>query len=683
LDNTGTFLKDLALILCVAGVTTLIFQRLRQPVVLGYLVAGLLLGPHAPFHLISNEATVHTLAQLGVILVMFSIGLEFNLMGLRAMLPTAGITSLVEISVMLWLGYTLGHLMGLTPLQCLFTGAMLSISSTMIASKALSEQHKGGPLNRMVFGVLVMQDLAAVLMLALLTPLAQGSRFSFSQLMTVGGGLLGFLAVLFLAGYLLIPRLMRAVIALRNPETILVVSVGVCFAFSLLAQRGGYSLALGAFLAGILTAESGAAETIERLVAPLKDMFSAVFFVAVGMLVNPSVLLNHWVLILAGALIVAAGLTFSVAGGAFLSGKPLRTAVQAGMSLAQIGEFSFIIAQMGVDKKAIPSFVYDMVVGISVLTIFATPWLVRASEPLSRWIDSRLPRPLQTFSALYGSWLEDLRKERAVQTLGGRAGRLVRFLLMDTLCLAAVIITVAATQKIWLPPLGEMLGLSPFLSRVLLLAAGLIPASPFLLGVFRNARTLGGLLAAASIPHSEPGQVDLGLAPRSVLTLALQLGVVLAVGVPLLAVTQPFLPFGFSLIVLAVLLIALGVFFWKSAVNLQEHVRAGAQMVADALTHHSPQNQDQFLEQVNVMVPGIGAPTSVFIESLSPVAGLTLGECNLRSKTGASVIAIVRGEERLLMPSGSETIRPGDNLILIGTQEAILSAKEAVRPEAG
>ena len=679
MTDASLFLQDLALVMCVAAVTTVVFRWLKQPTVLGYLLAGLILGPHVPLPLFAHEDTVKTMSELGVILVMFSIGLEFSIAKFINVLPTAGLTIVIELSLMSWLGYMAGRLMGWTPMESLFAGSIVSLASTMIASKALADRHTEPHLTRIIFGILVVQDLASILLLAVLTPLAEGSRLSFTGLMMTSGSLIGFLGLLFGIGYLIIPRAIRAVVALKSPETLLVTTVGLCFAMALLARKGGYSAALGAFLAGMLVAESGATATIDRLIHPVRDMFAAVFFVSVGMLVDPDVLRTHWGAVLLLSLLVVGGQILTVSVGTFMSGRPLRDALQTAMALTQIGEFSFIIAQMGVANGAIGSFLYDVTVAVSVVTAFTTPLLLRASGPFSRFIDSHLPRPLQTFTALYGSWLEGLRSEKGEDSVWRRVRRLIGFMILDTFCLAGIIVTTAATLKKWLPQLEDYFHLPSLGGKALLIGIGMLFCVPFFMGVIRGAKNLGGLIASAAIHPSHEGAIDLGQAPRRVLTLTLQLGIVFAVGFPLLAFTQPFLPFGYSPILFGALLLVLGVVFWKSAVNLQDHLRAGAQMVAEALSSHAPVNQDVFMEEINTIVPGIGAPTSVFLEKDSPSVGKKLSELNLRLLTGANVIAITREGERLLMPSGKEILRAGDTLVLVGTQEAVFLAKGLLR----
>jgi len=684
------------MVLCVAAVITVLFHRLKQPPILGYLLAGILLGPHVKFFpFYAHDGTVQTLAELGVILVMFSIGLEFNARRLIGILPTAGLTTLIQISVMVWLGYTAGRLLGWTQLESIFTGAMISISSTMICAIALKEQNKEPKLTRLVFGVLILEDLAAVLMMALLTPMAQGSHLSLKGLLLTMGSLLAFLGVLLGLGFLLIPRAIRAVVSLRSTETLLVATVGLCFAMALLAQKGGYSVALGAFLAGMLVAESGATTTIDRLIHPLRDMFSAVFFVAVGMLVDPAVLLKHWGAVLLLTTVVVGGTITSVSVGAFLSGQPLRTALQAGMALSQIGEFSFIIIQVGTLTGAIRGHLYDIAVAVAIVTAFLTPLLVHASEPFSRFLDAKLPKPLQTFTTLYGSWVEKLKAGSQTETFWKKVRRMAGFLLLDAFLLVVIVITTAATLRHWMPQLKQMLPLPPDVLRVSLWSVGALFAIPFLGGVLRETRALGVLLAEAAIPAVPEGKLDLGLAPRRVLTLALQMAILLAIGFPLLASTQPFLPFGYSPGLLAIFVGIMGVIFWKRAVNLQGHVQAGAELLAQVISragqiqerHHEPTNvrmePAQVPEQVVQMVPGIGAPTTVSIGKDCACVGKTLGELNLRSLTGASIIAVTRGEERHLMPSGKESLQAGDNLVLVGTQEAVTQAKALLEKKEG
>src|SRR5882672_11801797 len=273
-----TILEDLAMVLCVAAVTTVIFQKIRQPVVVGYLIAGLIVGPYVPFPLLADEKRIHTLSELGVILLMFALGLEFSVRKLIRLGPTSGFITALQVGFMIWLGYVCGRALGWTPLESIFTGAILSISSTTIVAKAYDETPVPARLRELAFGVLLAEDLTAVVELAVLTTLASGAAVSAPMMTITIARLILFLVAFVGIGFFVVPPLVRMVVKVNRPETTLVASVGICFGFALLAEHAGYSVALGAFLAGSLVAESGESAQIEHLVAPVRDIFGAVFF---------------------------------------------------------------------------------------------------------------------------------------------------------------------------------------------------------------------------------------------------------------------------------------------------------------------------------------------------------------------------------------------------------------------
>jgi CPA2 family monovalent cation:H+ antiporter-2 len=676
-----TFLEDLALVLGVAALTTVLFGRLRQPVVLGYLLAGLIVGPHLHIPLFADPERIRSLSELGMILVIFSVGLEFSMRRLVRVLPTAGLTSVIQISLMLWLGYLVGQAFGWSGLESLVTGAMVAISSTSIVAKVFAEENIRGRLSRVVFGILIVQDLAAVLMLALLTALTSGTGQPGAALAITAGRLVAFLLAMILLGFLVVPRAIRAVVALGNAETLLVASIGLCFALSLAAHAAGYSVALGAFLAGSLVAESGEAARIERLVRPVRDVFAAVFFVSAGMGVDPAVFASYWPAVLALVAVVLAGQIASVSIGSFFAGNDVRTSLQAGMSLAQIGEFSFIIASVGVASGATGSFLYPVAVAVSAVTAFTSPWLIRSSGTVARFVDRKLPHSLQTFAALYGSWLEDLRARGRSRGEEAPSRRLVRILLGDALAVAGLIIggPLAATSLAdWLAGHSP---LSHGVSRALLLASGLALMAPFAIGAVRAAGALAALIAERALPPSAPGTVDLAAAPRRALVLALHVALLLGIGVPLMALTQPFIPIGYGAAGLAVVLGLVGMAFWRSARDLQAHVRAGAEMIVEVLAKQSRSHEHPTLEQVHSLLPGFGALTPVEIEPDSPVVGRSLAELNLRGITGASAVAIAHGVDGVVVPTGRELLKSGDVLALAGTHEAIENARRLLRGE--
>ncbi|MBX3226055.1 MAG: cation:proton antiporter [Labilithrix sp.] len=670
MSGPRTLLEDLALVLGVAAVTTLVFRRLRQPVVLGYLLAGLIVGPHVPIPLFVDKDRIHTLSELGVVLVMFSVGLEFTFRKLARVLPTSGIVGVIQISTLMWSGYLAGQAFGWSGRESLFAGAMVAISSTMVVAKVFAEQQVSKALADTVFGVLVVQDLAAILLLAVLTALSRGNDVPTAVLARTAGQLGGFLLVLVVVGFLVVPRAIRLVAHGKSSESLLLASIGLAFGFAVIAERVGYSVALGAFVAGALVAESGEAERVEAVVRPVRDVFAAIFFVAVGMLLDPKVVLEHWAPTLALVVVVIVGQIVSVSFGAFLSGRRLQTSIQAGMSLAQIGEFSFIIAGVGIAHGAIGDFLYPVAVAVSVVTTFTTPWLVRKSDPLAKIIDARLPKPLQTFVSLYGTWLDELRSSK---TKSAGTNRLFRLLALDALLLAAIIIGAAVTEARLTSELNERVGVPAAIGRWAVLVLAALLSAPFVFGIARIARKLGMQLATSALPSKEAGKLDLAAAPRRALVVTLQLGVVLLVGFPLLAVTQPFISARYSGVVLALVLGVLAIGFWRGATNLHDHVQAGAQLIVEALGRQAFASGPS-LHEVHELLPGLGAVTPVRLTPNSPAIGKSLTEINLRALSGASVITIMRNGEGLAI-TGREPLQAGDVLALAGTQEAIEAAK--------
>ncbi|NTX02926.1 MULTISPECIES: cation:proton antiporter [Myxococcus] len=672
-------LQAIAIVLCVAAVTTVLFQKLRQPVVLGYILAGLVVGPFVPIPLVANPEVVTTLSELGVILLMFSLGLEFSLRKLFSVGFTAGVTAVIQCSIMVWLGFVVGRAFGWTTLESLFTGALIAISSTTIIAKAFDEQGIRGKLRELVVGVLIVEDLIAVLLMATLTAVSTGAGLNVKDLTLTTGKLVAFLVGLVAVGLFIIPRAMRAVIKLNRPETTLVTSVGICFAVALLAQSFGYSVALGAFLAGSLVAESGEEKLVEHLVQPVRDMFAAIFFVSVGMLINPELIVEHWAAILVLTAVVILGKLLSVTLGAFLTGNGTRTSVQAGMSLAQIGEFSFIIAGLGLSLKATGSFIYPVAVAVSAITTLTTPLLIKVSGPVATWVDRKLPKPLQTFVTLYGTWVERLRQAPRRETLGADVRRLIRLLVLDAVLLVTLVIGTTMSAERMAGFVETRTGLDEDVSKNVILGGAVLLSVPFILGVIGIARRLGATLAEAALPARKDGKLDLAAAPRRVLLVTLQVGIVLLVGIPVVMVTQPFLKGATGPLIVLTLVGALGVAFWRGATNLHGHVRAGAQVIVAALAAQShskePGGDEHALDHVQGLLPGLGAPASVRLEEKSPVAGKTLAQVNLRGLTGATVLAIQRGEESLSVPTAQEVLRAGDVLALTGTCEAVDAAK--------
>ncbi len=672
-------LAALAMVLGVAAVTTLAFQRLRQPVVLGYMIAGLIVGRHVPIPLVADQNVVHTMSELGVILLMFSLGLQFSVRKLVSVGPASVVTAVVECSFMLWLGFAVGRAFGFTVFESILTGATIAISSTTIVAKAFEGHRVAGALREIVFGVLIVEDVIAVLLMATLTTIATGRGLSLSSLAATSSKLVAFLVALIVLGLLLIPRIMRGIVALKRPETTLVASMGICFGIALATRSFGYSVALGAFIAGALVAESGEHVTIERLVRPVRDLFAAIFFVSVGMMLDPAVLVRHWLPIVVLTVVVVVGKVLGVSTGAFLTGSGTRSAVQAGMSLAQIGEFSFIIASLGVTLKKTDGALYSMAVAVSALTTLLTPWFIHVSGPVASWVDHRLPTPLQTFASLYASWLEQLRSAKKGHRDATALRRLFRLLLVDAAILAAILVGTELEGGRVATLLARKTGIGSELATALVVGCALAAAVPFCVGLLRVSRKLGLTLAGLALPLRHGDTLDLAAAPRRALVVALQLVSFLLVGVPLVAVTQPLLEgFGGAALLLAALVIV-GLAFWRKAADLHGHVRAGAQVIVEALAAQSKSHPDaassEAFERLEGLMASFGAPEAIELGPGSPAVGKTLGQLNVRARTGAIVLAVTHGEEEaVLVPGPDECLRDGDILAVAGTTEAVRAA---------
>ncbi|MEO8479329.1 MAG: cation:proton antiporter [Gemmatimonadota bacterium] len=676
-----------ALVLCTAAITTVVFERLKQPVILGYLMAGLLIGPHVTFMpIVADIETTETLAELGVILLLFAIGLEFSIRRLMRVGGSAAVTAVLDLSLMAWLGFSAGRLLGFTSREALFTGAITAISSTTIIAKTFEEHRVGRRLKDLVFGVLIVEDLAAVLFLAGLATL--GGTSADGPLWMTGVRLVTLLTIWVIAGLLVVPRLMRFIVRLGRRETTLVASLGLCFAFSLLALKLGYSVALGAFIAGSLIAESGKSHTVMELVRPVRDVFAAVFFVAVGMLIDPVLIAEHWVAVLVLTLVVILGKVIAVSSGAFLAGQGTQTSIRAGMSMAQIGEFSFIIASLGLTLGVVRPFLYPVAVAVSAITTLTTPYLVRMADQVSSEFDRRLPKPLQTYASLYATWVENLAKASQSGGNAQRARRMARWLALDALALLVVIIGAARAGPAMRQFMVDRFGVTPELTRVGLVLAVVALSTPFLFGIFRVASGLAQQLAVMALPKSD--RLDLAMAPRRALVITLEIAIVVLVGLPVVAISQPFLPSYRAAMLLLGILAVLAIAAWRSATNLQGHMSAGSEILLSALRHSLPPEQGTSDHQVHPtsempvdrlatathLLPGIGIPQRFVVEARHFGSGKSLRELALRGRTGATVLAITRGDKGIPAPSKLEVLEPGDQLVLVGTKASVEAARQ-------
>ena len=501
------FIQDLAVIMLVAGVITVLFHRLRQPVVLGYILAGVIVGPHTPpFPLITDTATINTLAELGVVFLLFSLGLEFNLRKLREVGPTALVAAVAEILLMTWIGYEIGRAFGWKALDALFLGAMLAISSTTIIVKALDDLRlKQQRFAQLIFGILIVEDILAIGIIALLSSFALSGSMDGTQVAGTLVRLVVFMAVTLVLGLLLVPRLLSYVARFNSDEMLLVTVLGLCFGVSLLVIRLEYSVALGAFMIGAIIAEARELKRIERLIAPLRDMFSAIFFVTIGLLIDPKVVVAYALPIALITLAVVGGKVLTCSLGTFVAGHDGRTSLRVGMGLAQIGEFSFIIAALGVSLKVTSDFLYPVVVAVSVITTLLTPYLIRASDPLAGWLGPRLPAWLHQSLGLYTEWLQSIQPSGQTAVLAAIVWRILAHVAVNMMLIAAIFFGMAFFSEQVTGLLGTST-LAPRYQRAVLWGAALTLALPFLIATYRKLKALGMLLAELGVPESRAGR---------------------------------------------------------------------------------------------------------------------------------------------------------------------------------
>ena len=393
MENLPALFSDLALILVTAGLTTVIFKWLKQPVVLGYIIAGFLIGPNFDwFPVIKDHTSVETWSEIGMVFMLFGIGLEFSFKKLKKVGGTVGITALTELVTMCVVGFLLGKALGWTQMDCIFLGAMLSISSTTIIAKAFDDMklHRE-KFSGNVIGELVVEDLEAVLLMVILSTLAVSKSFDGMQLVSSMLKLGFFLLVWFVGGIFLVPTVLRWARKFMSEETLTVFSVGLCFMMVVLANLAGFSSALGAFIMGSILAETLEAEVIHKLTTPIKNLFGAIFFVSVGMMVDPQILVNYWWQILIVTLVLLIFKPLSNVIGRLIAGLGLKQAMQGGFCFSQIGEFSFIIATLGLNYGVIDEFLYPIIVSVSIITTFITPYAIKSAVPSYTWVTKHFP----------------------------------------------------------------------------------------------------------------------------------------------------------------------------------------------------------------------------------------------------------------------------------------------------
>ena len=557
-----SFIQDLAVIMLVAGVVTILFHRFKQPVVLGYIVAGFIIGPHTPpFGLIHDEDTIKTLAELGVIFLMFCLGLEFSLRKLFKVGATAFIAAFLEIILMIWIGYEIGQWFDWNTMDSLFLGAILAISSTTIIVKALNDlKMKNQRFAQLIFGVLIVEDILGIGIIALLSSIAVSGTVSSGEVFSTVGKLSLFMIVALVIGILLVPRLLAYVAKFESNEMLLITVLGLCFGFCLLVVKLEYSMVLGAFLIGAIMAESRQLLKIERLIEPVRDMFSAIFFVAIGLMIDPQILLQYAWPIAVITVAVVLGKMLSCGLGAFIAGNDGRTSLRVGMGLSQIGEFSFIIAALGMTLQVTSDFLYPVAVAVSAITTLLTPYLIRGADPLSLKIAAVMPQRLSRVFGMYGEWLRSI----SPQGEGAMLASMIRKIILQVGVNLALVVAIFFTGSFFAARIGGYLQgwiSDPSWQKALIWGGALLLSLPFLIAAYRKLKALSMLLAEMSVKPEMAGRHTQRV--RRVIAELIPLLSLLVIFLLLAALSASILPTNKLLVLIAVVTAAVAAVLWR------------------------------------------------------------------------------------------------------------------------
>jgi CPA2 family monovalent cation:H+ antiporter-2 len=654
-------LGDVGLALGAAGITSLVFAKLRQSAVLGYLAAGIVVGPYLPLPIYADPHRVEALSDFGVVLVMFVVGLELRLRRFASTLPAVGAVALVQIGALAWLGTVVGRLLGWSSTASLFLGGALCISSTMVVSQVF-ETHKPDPeVRERVLGILVLQDVAAVVLIAVMTAAAAGASVSLLEAVRVLLKVAVVVAALLGPGLLIVPRLVAFAVSLERADVLAVSMTALCFGGALAAGAAGASPALGAFVAGVLVAESGLSHEVEERIRSLRDVFAAIFFVSIGMTVDPLLVAKSLPVVLAVSAVVIAGQLASVTIAGILSGNGLRSSLATGLYLGQIGEFSFVIA--GIGSAVVPPELRAIVVGVAAVTTFTTPLLAARADALVHWVDDHLPPPVRTLLVVYHGWFAQL-----VQLRDEPTARALRAIVLDGALLAAVAVGFLASARPVAAALNRAgIGVGPPGVRFV----GFLFALPLVVVLIVYTRRLAAVIVARVFRKGVGGPLE------RVLTRAVELAVWLAVGAPLAAVLDQFFAVPFAGAVIALGGAVLAVAVWRSARTAGGAVHKAAEQIGSALERTARVPEHLLPHRPQAPLGGIGMAT---VEVAAEAAGKTLAALDLRARTGATVVAIHRGgQSSVTLPTGHEALHAGDRLALVGSTEALDRARTVLR----
>ncbi len=645
--SVESLISDLAFILILGAIVTVLFKWIKQPVVLGYIVAGFLASPNfTPLPSVTTEANIEFWAQIGIVVLLFSLGLEFSFKKLVGVGGSAVVTALIIVIGMMATGFVIGHLMGFSNINSLFLGGMLSMSSTTIIIKAfndlgLKQQKFAG----LVFAVLIVEDLFAVLMMVILSSIAINNSVQGTELLLSIAKLVFFLIIWFMVGVYALPSALGAVRRFLNNETLLIVSMGLCLGMAVFSVFCGFSLALGAFVMGSILAGTSYAERIERVTMSVKDLFGAVFFISVGMMVQPTVIVDYWGPILILSSVVIVGMIIFGTAGMLVTGQSLRVAIESGFSLTQIGEFAFIIASLGMSLGVLNPTIYPIVVAVSVLTTFTTPYFIRMAPGVYSFVERHLPAKLnflinryceennETHSGNHAVWMAILKRY------------LWRIILYAIILIA--IILVATTFVL---PWAQ--NMSPEFGKPVVMVVTLLCMSPFLL--------------AMSLPTSKKGERQLLAESRRnyqaplIIMSVFRILLVLAFVVYLLSIFYS-IKIGIIGGVIVVTLI-LGVFTRQ----LRERMRK----IETKFMNNLNERELRQTGRNNNLVSNLHL-AFMHVGFGCPFVGEKLMDSPLRSTFGVSVVYIQRGNNTMTVPSGHTRLFPGDVVGIIGNDEQI------------
>lgn len=653
---------DLAVILMTAGVITVIFKWLKQPLVLGYIVAGFFIGPYFPwFPAVTDAENVHVWSDIGIVFLMFALGLEFSIKKLKKVGMTGAITVLTELAIMFVVGNAVGHLLGMGNMDCVFLGCMLSISSTTIIIKSFDDlKMKQQKFTGTVTAVLVMEDLVAVLLLVLLSTLSVSKSFNGGELGMSMLKLVFFLIVWFVFGLYFIPTFLKWMRRWMTEETLCIVAVGLCFGMVVFADYAGFSTALGAFVMGAILSETIEADTIHRIITPLKNLFGAVFFVSVGMLVNPDVLVNYVVPILVIAGTVVAFKSLAATLGVVLSGKPVRVAMQSGFCFCQIGEFSFIIAGLGLNFGVIDANLYPIIVSVSIITTFITPYMIKAGLPAYEKLYPRLPNKFKEALARYSQSSKSVTHEAKVQ-------KFVRKQLATIMLYGAILTAVALLSFMLLKPLVARIfsaaGIPSLWGGLFGAAVTLVLMSPFLWAIAVKNVSREKIRHMLSAYHYSQAAVIPLIALRYFIALFF-VGLVLA--------SYVHLAVGL-IIVLAIIVVAI-VLLSRRATDFYNRIE-------ERFIANFNQRQAQNSFKIPESLEKDFNMERMLLTAYSPFAGKKLCDSNLRSEYNVNLVSIFRAGKVIDLPHKDTVLLPGDRVTVIGSEDNLARLRPVVDVE--